>query len=859
MANTNRIHDIEKALYKGKINTPFAAVPFTEIKNEQGQSRKIADLTQNLKAHQGVERVMFKNIKKVNEVGPSGKLVWELGNDERCRLVGVGQVYQNDNSGIFVFNGDAAGFYEFTFYGTGINLLLKSDNFTRDFQVSIDGGSETLIAPPVSSVLQSRGYAPNQVVSLYKGQSLGWHTVKVRQDGGDSPHIHGVEFINENAQVVVNSGQPFQGGFAAKLATQALLDTKPSDLTGTKGGRVVTYIDESGNLGQAVTVVDPAVTEGDPTELVTNGTFDTDTDWTKTGSSTISGGEATTPNSSSGVEQTITTTIGQKYTINYEITATVNNGGIIQVDGNNVTGDVFEGIASVTFTATLTSTVITLRGSGGSSSATWDNISVKEIAYNFLALDDTDHSEEEVYRTINFREFGASRGDDFDTLNTSISNRAFTLDDGTTTLVGNIRTNGTGDKLEFQANGTFVTITFVGTGLDIFGGPSAPTGSGDDYEAFVDGVNIGNFANDADDGRQLRRTICSSLPYGTHTVKLIRNSATQYGYFIKDFIVYQPKKPTLPEDVIELADYNVMADYVFNSGTLPESNSDGIIIKDCVRETIYSNSSWTILQNSFDVRRGGANAETSDNGAYFEYTFFGTGIGYSFGSFNSHTTNSSMTIDGVLVTDANFGAANIDFKGSGASSFNGTTGQLNQNSGLPNGAAMLSVKNLSLGIHTVRVTNNVAGTITHNGWDVITPIHTPDTQVGSLGLKDLRQNAQIEGEASNKVDWGKAKALLVYDVTNKSIIMSYNIATVVFASTSNIRIWYKRPFKEVPVITHHGRNNLDRYVQGIDGAAWETGSSKIGARLITSGNDFVKIVALFGELENEADINLEDL
>jgi len=257
MANTNRIHDIEKALYEGKINTPFAAVPYTEIKNEQGQPRRMADLTQNLKVHKGIERVMFKNIQKVDdEVGPNGRLVWKVGNDERCRLVGKGQVFNNDSSGIFIFNGVNDGFYEFTFYGTGINILLKTDNFVRDFQVSIDGGSETLISPPAENVLQSRGYAPNQVVNLFKDQAVGWHTVKLRQDGGDSPHIHGVEFVNKGEQLVINSGQPFQGGLAAKLDSQTLLDTKPSDLTGTKGGRVITYIDEEGNLGQAVTVVD---------------------------------------------------------------------------------------------------------------------------------------------------------------------------------------------------------------------------------------------------------------------------------------------------------------------------------------------------------------------------------------------------------------------------------------------------------------------------------------------------------------------------------------------------------------------------------------------------------------------------
>jgi len=62
-------------------------------------------------------------------------------------------------------------------------------------------------------------------------------------------------------------------------------------------------------------------------ELVTNGTFDTDTDWTKVGSTTISGGQATLSALFDVLEQSITISNGDIVRISYEVVSNSNPSG----------------------------------------------------------------------------------------------------------------------------------------------------------------------------------------------------------------------------------------------------------------------------------------------------------------------------------------------------------------------------------------------------------------------------------------------------------------------------------------------------------------------------------------------------
>lgn len=116
----------------------------------------------------------------------------------------------------------------------------------------------------------------------------------------------------------------------------------------------------------------------------------------------------------------------------------------------------------------------------------------------------TDHSNEEVISSNNWKEFGKNRSDDFSTLKSAKSDRTFTLDDGSTSIVKHeapvedfldvlARIGNQAAQARKKANGSFMEVTFVGTGLDI-------------KKETKEGPKVEN--------------VVSGLTYGTHTVKM---------------------------------------------------------------------------------------------------------------------------------------------------------------------------------------------------------------------------------------------------------------------------------------------------------------------------------------------------
>ena len=256
-----------------------------------------------------------------------------------------------------------------------------------------------------------------------------------------------------------------------------------------------------------------------------------------------------------------------------------------------------------------------------------------------LYLTSTNHVNEAPYRKINFREFGRNRADDFSTLSTA-RNAAFTLDDGTTTLVGN-DVSSTNKNIGGGA-AFFLTLTFVGTGLDIVGNSASVFDNLPMGLVYVDGVSTGS--NWLRTGNQQK--ICSGLSYGTHTVKFT-NTVGSFSGTMSDFIVYQPKKPTLPAGAIEIGDYNIMADYVAaTSGTIGFVGS-GVLRKTNQREMTYVGAGWGVdsapdpisLETSLDISTGVATD-------YYEYTFFGTGVSVTGLAQTGAVSNFTISIDG---------------------------------------------------------------------------------------------------------------------------------------------------------------------------------------------------------------------
>jgi len=125
-------------------------------------------------------------------------------------------------------------------------------------------------------------------------------------------------------------------------------------------------------------------------ELVTNGTFDTDTDWDKEGLWTISGGEATMPATTSylPLHQNIGLVDTKYYYLSYNlvsVSGSFSSRAIVSTNINNNTtieGAITNtGLKSNVFSPTSSqdSIAFSRQTSGVSTSATIDNVSVKEI------------------------------------------------------------------------------------------------------------------------------------------------------------------------------------------------------------------------------------------------------------------------------------------------------------------------------------------------------------------------------------------------------------------------------------------------------------------------------------------------
>ena len=119
-------------------------------------------------------------------------------------------------------------------------------------------------------------------------------------------------------------------------------------------------------------------------ELITNGTFDADSNWTKGTGWTIGSGVAThASGTSSGLDQAFTFQSGKTYDITFDVVACSGGSGSVQARGNGSTAAQTIDASTIganTFRYTDTTNHNTLRFDAGSGTTlTVDNVSVKEI------------------------------------------------------------------------------------------------------------------------------------------------------------------------------------------------------------------------------------------------------------------------------------------------------------------------------------------------------------------------------------------------------------------------------------------------------------------------------------------------
>lgn len=425
-----------------------------------------------------------------------------------------------------------------------------------------------------------------------------------------------------------------------------------------------------------------------------------------------------------------------------------------------------------------------------------------------------DHSNEEIVRKINWREFGVGRSDDFSTLSTSTSDRAFTLDDGTTTLVGDdVRvSNG---YFSPALNKWFV-LTFVGTGLDLIRKDGGDTTTDHSYSVSVDGASP--VTKTYDPSASIRtEEICSGLPYGTHTVKIVITSLTVQNPYFLDFIIYQPKTPELPGDAVKLSSYNLMANYVANTDVL--SLSQGVLRKQNTREFIYEGSMQIgAAPNTAAFTESGFLVNTTTNGDKITAYFYGTGFAYrSLMTTAGGTTQ--LTLDDSI-TD--FSSYTTSTYGSGVG-FTASTGILDDQASTTVFGAGLEVSGIALGWHKIEFTR-LSGTTTYFGClDIITPIHSYETVsqanseiVGSQGIHDERALTPVKPEAFDSEAFNASRinktTLKQYDLTvrgtNWTTVRAVGIPYQTIDGTWRLRF-------NIEGTISSGAASLDIYLNGV--------------------------------------------
>jgi hypothetical protein len=439
-----------------------------------------------------------------------------------------------------------------------------------------------------------------------------------------------------------------------------------------------------------------------------------------------------------------------------------------------------------------------------------DGTIAKDIRYAdtgaALTLTSANHANEEVIRTYHWREFGAGRTDDFSSLTSTTSNRAFTLDDGTTTLVGqNVHVRAdTPEALAVANNGDFWVITFIGTGLDIVRQDSASGGS-DTYAITIDGASAGNLNTTGSTTKRVEK-IVSGLSYGTHTIKMTRTAASTFIPCVHQFIVYAPTAPSLPSGAVSLGQYYLMGDFSPNSTASIDTIAAGTLRKSGARELVYVNGStgsvdWSVGGAPLPSLPTGFGGETNRLNAYFEYTFFGTGFEYRSSAasnisssiqFSLQNLSSGGSLQNLNTTNFPTISGNTSAYGTGVT-FTASTGIADFNDAASTSGCGIRVSNLPLALYKVRATNNVASSyMLSQAIDIITPVHAPvfngpgvlqnTLAVGSCAMMDKRKFS--EQQVTPVKVWAQTAAVSSGPSTALTTFVPLaDLSTTVYAST----------------------------------------------------------------------------
>ena len=246
-------------------------------------------------AYFGSQRHKFKSLQLLEqETATNGTNVYSVDGREWCRLSGT-FVLQNNDQGNVPYLNSANSFIEITGYFSEANLISLTYSSGRDYKWKIDGGgltTKTTFNTSSNSPLAGRYVDAGSVANIGISQTLGIHTLKLEVDASEDTYMYGIELIVQDttdtaskskiqipAQTVISYGKkhsisataqhydPFNGftsgsdisGYIDEATSLGMSNWKVYSTwyKGFNGGRVVKWIDSSGNIKTSVTMMPP--------------------------------------------------------------------------------------------------------------------------------------------------------------------------------------------------------------------------------------------------------------------------------------------------------------------------------------------------------------------------------------------------------------------------------------------------------------------------------------------------------------------------------------------------------------------------------------------------------------------------
>ncbi len=706
-------------------NTTFAS---TSLNNPYGL------LFDDGKPLYGVERIMFGGLSAITDPADtpydsSGKPGYYIVDGKtglvRKNIRAYGSWIFNTLSayGNYIASSVAADYLSITSIFNKINTLVLNGGATSCVESIYLNGVDTTnnITHNISAVIDGLNYPSNVNLPANIGTiTVGLNTVKLLKDNAVNSYLTGIELISYDTSYPNNINVPsgvkviegkkitmpaFTG--VNGLNYKGSISNSGQLYAGTKGARVAWFPSENGYYVSKYTGITETSQAGtvfyNTTSSDTIGLTDSSQFYANSQGNIVRVKDATSVNRLLLVPTAAPSGTELTFAKDYDgSTDTTLFAGNLQYRDDGTTGSVIADTTAVTV----------------------------ELYGRVLA--NADHSNEEMYREIHWRDFGCGRSDDFSTLQGTSTARVFTLDDGMTSLIASGAYTGGEDLI--MTDTTSLMLTFVGTGLDI---TDYVQNSSMACSMYIDGIYIsGTYART---GGIVK--LVSDLPYGLHTFRIINSAGGGRGV-LTSFRVYQPKTPVLTGYQPELA-YNIMADFVATNlpsrfqagGWMPTPFVDqGMLAKVPVREAVYSNNSWSYIAASTGYAIGGSYIRgVTSNAGSLDYSIYGaTNYRFMWWGYNNADTWDILVDDSLKVDEL-------------VSSSFGGSGQIN----------LLRTDMGSLGAHklTLRRGNvNSNNNLDFFGVMYSTPIYEPSTWntnpyldyfISGTGVGDYRKSGLV--------------------------------------------------------------------------------------------------------------------